>query len=44
MTTISPTSHKDTQPALWGRRTEVDGTEYFRIGSLLIMTRDAHSR
>ena len=40
----SSTSHKDTRDALWGRRTESDGTEYFRIGSLLMKTRDAHSR
>ncbi len=38
----SSTSRKDTSDAFWGRRIESDGTEYFRIGSLLIKTRDAH--
>ena len=27
----------------WGHVTELDGTEYFRMGSLLIMTRDGQS-
>ena len=38
------TSHKDTRDAFWGLRTETDGTEYFRIGSLLIKTKDPYPR
>ena len=34
------TSRNDTLDAFWGLRTETDGTEYFRIGSLLIKTKD----
>ena len=38
------TSRKDTSDAFWGSRTELDGTEYFRIGSLLIKTKDPYPR
>jgi hypothetical protein len=41
---ISTTLHQDKREPLWGRKIESDGTEYFRIGDLLIKTRGAHSR
>lgn len=34
---------RDASDTFWGRRTEPDGTEYFRIGKLLIMTRAGES-
>ncbi len=34
----------DADSALWGRSIESDGTEYFRIGKMSIMTRDGESR
>ncbi len=34
----------DADSALWGRSVELDGTEYFRIGKLSVMTRDGESR
>ncbi len=36
--------HSGGPEPIWGYRTEPDGTEYFRMGSLLIMTRDGKSR
>ena len=41
---ISPTAHQDKREAIWGRKIKSDGTEYFRIGDLLIKTRGAQSR
>ncbi len=40
----SSTTGKNTRDAFWGSRTELDGTEYFRIGSLLIKTKDPYPR
>ena len=31
--------HKDADSAFWGQRTDADGTEYFRMGRLLIKTK-----
>ena len=38
----SSTSRKDTRDAFWGIKSESDGTEHFRIGSLLIKTKDPY--
>ena len=40
----SSTTGKNTRDAFWGYKTELDGTEYFRIGSLLIKTKDPYPR
>jgi hypothetical protein len=40
----SSTSRKDTRDAFWGIRSELDGTEYFRIGSVLIKTQEPYPR
>jgi hypothetical protein len=39
-----PTSRTETRDAFWGIRSELDGTEYFRIGSVLIKTQDPYPR
>ena len=36
--------HSGGPEPFWGYRTEPDGTEYFRMGDILIMTRDGKSR
>ena len=42
--TRSLITREDAQSALWGKVVEADGTEYFRMGDMLIMTRDGKSR
>jgi len=32
--------HRDSETALWGRVNESDGSEYFRLGKMLILIRD----
>ena len=42
--TRSSSNRGDARSALWGKVVEADGTEYFRVGDMLIMTRDGKSR
>lgn len=42
--TVSSKSSTSNKPAFWGRRIKQDGTEYFRIGKLLIRTKSGPSR
>jgi len=37
-------AHRDADSAFWGTVKKTDGTEYFRMGSLLIMKRDGRSK
>jgi len=32
--------HRDSETALWGRVNEPDGSEYFRVGKMLIPVKD----
>jgi len=32
--------HRDSETALWGRVNESDGSEYFRVGKMLILVKD----
>ncbi len=42
--TRSSINRGDARSALWGKVVEADGTEYFRMGDMLLMTRDGKSR
>ena len=42
--THSSINRRNAQSAFWGKSVEADGTEYFRMGDMSIMTRDGKSR
>ena len=42
--TFRGSARRDTDSAFWGTIKKTDGTEYFRMGSLLIMKRDGRSK
>jgi hypothetical protein len=42
--TRSSINRGDAKSAFWGKIIEADGTEYSRMGDMLIMTRDGKSR